>query len=527
MLVRKRIATIVIAALVLVAGVPAALLSASGDGGRAAGVSGAPAPHGGGGEFRTASEFDSATWQSYPAPAGFLGVLHPSVASDPVDGALVLFGGCPQTLCTVGTNATWTESNGVWTGLHLSPSPPPREEAQMAWDPADRYILLFGGTGCRDPPVCDRTGPLNDTWAFKDGTWNPVIPSGPAPPPTDQGGLAYDPSDRLMVLFGGYGCSSGCDTWTYSGGTWTQPNLTSQPPARYGEGFAEDDSDHGALLFGGVATSGSYLADTWLYSGGSWHTVPTASAPALREDPTMAWDPSLGAVVLFGGDYLMSASLGIPPSTFYDDTWEFENGTWTEWVGSITPGLLWEAGSAEDPTTGLVVLVGGCESTACPSATPWGFGPPHAVSVSVETGMCANVTLAGTPLLSGVAAELQNGTYPLGVAACSGFQLANLSASGRLATNASSENGTQWAGSVLVHGAGAIWVNLTRVASNPPPSGLAAISVLGLTFLELLLILVALVGVVGILVALQWVSRRRTRPPARATPPLDGHPPKV
>jgi hypothetical protein len=479
------------------------------------------------GKLDVTSELSSDTWQSFVAPAGFPALFNPSVAPNPVDHSLVVFGGCLQAICGVGTNATWTESSGVWTEIHPSLSPAPREEAQMAWDPADGYVLLFGGTGCRDPPACDQNGPLNDTWAFKDGAWNPVISSGPAPPPTDQGGLAYDPSDRLMVLFGGYGCASPCATWTYSGGTWTEPNLTTQPPARYGEGFAEDDSDHGALLYGGVASSGSYLADTWLFWDGAWHPEPTSLAPALREDPAMAWDPGLGAVVLFGGDYITTGSLTGSPSTFYNDTWEFQNGTWSEWGGSITPGPLWEAGVAEDPTTGVLMLVGGCESTNCPSAIPWGFGPPHAVTVSSETGTCANFTLAGTPLSSGGASELQNGTYPLHIGACSGFEIANLSASSLLVLNATAENVSQWTGTVLVHGVGTLLVNLTHAASNSRPTGLAAISILGLTFLELLLIVVALAAVLGIFVALQLISRRRARPREKggAGPKAGGTPP--
>ncbi len=464
------------------------------------------------------SEFRSYAWQSYPTPSGFPGLFNPSVASDPVDHELVVFGGCVQVLCTVGTNATWTESNGLWTERNPAASPPPREEAQMAWDPADGYVLLFGGTGCHDPPTCSATGPLNDTWAFKDGTWNPVVPSGPSPPPTDQGGLAYDPSSHDMVLFGGYGCSSSCETWTYSGGTWTELNLTTQPSARYGEGFAEDDSDHGALLYGGVSSTGSYLSDTWLFSGGAWHAEPSAGSPAVREDPAIAWDPGLGAVVLFGGDYITLGSLTISPSTFYNDTWEFENGTWTEWGAGVNPGFLWETGFAEDPTTGLLVLVGGCESTACPSTVPWGFGPQHPVNATLEAGMCANVTLAGAALLDGTAAALQNGTYPLHIVACTGDQFANLTTTSLLIPNSTAQNGTQWTGSILVEGAGTILVNLTRQASNPPPTGLAAISVFGLTFLELLLILVAVAAIVGVFLAVHRVSRRRSRPPGNGAP---------
>ncbi|MGA8275283.1 MAG: hypothetical protein WB789_00285 [Thermoplasmata archaeon] len=523
MLARNYLAALALAAMVLVPVVSASLAAASGGPGSSMIRNGSVRAGGVGATLRLAAGSSSDTWQSYRAPAGFPGLFNPGVASGPIGGSLVVFGGCEQLDCAVGTNATWSESNGVWAELHPIISPAPREEAEMAWDPADGYVLLFGGTGCQDPPACDQTGPLNDTWAFKDGTWNRAISSGPGPPPTDLGGLAYDPSDRMMVLFGGSACSTSCKTWTYSGGTWTELNLTTQPPARYGEGFAEDQTDHGALLFGGMTFSGGgqVLNDSWLFSYGTWHQENGSSSPPGRWDPAMAWDPGLDAVVLFGG-----RAGGNAPSTF-NDTWQFQAGAWTQWGGTAAPGPSWETGFAQDPTSGILILVGSCQLPNCPSNTSWGFGPQHAVSVTSEMATCANFTLAGTPLSSGAAAELQNGTYPLRIVACSGFQLANLTASALVVLNVTAENVTAWTGSILVHGAGDILVNLTRVVSNPPPSGLAAISILGLTFLELLLILVALAAVVGIFVALQRVSRRRARPPEMggAGPTPDSTPP--
>jgi hypothetical protein len=228
----------------------------------------------------------------------------------------------------------------------------------------------------------------------------------------------------------------------------------------------------------------------------------------------MAWDPGVGAAVLFGG------RTGESPLETDNDTWLFEGAAWTEWVGPSSPGPAWQAGAAQDPTTGLLVLVGGgnCSSSDCPSTSPWGFGPQHAVSGSTGTGTCANLSLAGTPLLPGRAAELQNGTYPFRIATCSGFQLANVTTTALLFANATAENVTAWTGAVLVHGVGTIFVNLTHPASSPPPSGLAAISVLGLTFLELLLIFVALAAVFGVFLAIRRVSRRPDRPPANTVP---------
>ncbi len=506
-----RCASLLIAAVVLVSAVPAALAGTPGGFGHGAMDLGNGGGAGAGESIRDSSESPFTTWQSYAAPTGFPSVYSPGVAADPADHALVVFGGCTLSYCGNVTNETWTESNGLWTELRPNLSPAPRAEAQMAWDPADGYVLLFGGNGCLDPPACTSMGPLNDTWALKDGTWNPVISSGPAPPPTDQGGLAYDPSERDMVLFGGSGCASQCETWTYSGGTWTELNLTVQPPARYAEGFAEDGSDNGALLFGGLSfgSGAQVFNDTWLFANGVWLQETGSPPPSARWSPAMAWDPGSDSVVLYGG------AGGTGPVVTLNDTWQFQAGEWSRPSLTQVPNVSWANGFALDPTTGVLVLVGvwNCNAVNCSGERIWGFGPLNPVGLSAEAGTCANFTIAGATIASGDAAELQNGTYPLRVAACTGFLLANLTASALLQPNATSQNVTEWNGSVLVHGGGSILVNLTRVVPNPQPTGLEAISVLGLTFLELLLILVALVAVAGIFVAIKWTSRRRSRPP--------------
>jgi Galactose oxidase, central domain len=444
--------------------------------------------------------FSSYQWQALPLSPNFPQVESSGIASDPVDHALVMFGGCfgPGS-CDGGSNQTWLDSNGTWVELHPSLAPSARVDAVMAWDPADGYVLLFGGQS--------QQGSLNDTWAFKTGNWTPVIPSGASPPPSDQGSLAYDPSDHAMVLWGGTNCDEGCGTWTYAGGSWTHLFLSPRPSFRWDEGFAEDAADDGAVLFGGTDANQSVLGDTWLFSHDAWREINTSELPPARIDPAMTWDPSLDAVVLHGGSPCAEACAGL------NDTWMFQNDSWTPWAGTSAAVPSHAVGFADDPTTGVLVLIAPCSQTPCPNDTAWGFGPPYAVTLSVEAGECASFTLAGAPVASGGNEVLLNGTYPLHIEACPGFQFANVTASARLIANVTSQNVTAWSGSLVVQGAGSVLANLTRVISNPAPTGLAAISVLGLTFLELLLIGVAFVAMLGIFLGLRRVSRRRAPPP--------------
>lgn len=496
---------------VLALACPGLLLMAAAFGGVAPGLPSTTGPwvplesgtsvHPAGATPRSAATFASYGWQPLAGSSGFPQMYQTSIASDPVDHSLVMFGGCvgPGT-CTL-TNQTWVDANGSWTEIHPALSPSPRTASLMAWDPADGYVLLFGGSNA--------SGLLNDTWAFKNGTWNPVIPSGPSPPPALDGGLAYDPSDREMVLFVGTPCAVGCGTWVYAGGTWTKLALSVQPPNRSSEGFTEDDADNGALLFGGETGSGSIRGDTWLFSHGAWGEVNSSVAPSPRLDPALAWDPSLNADVLYGG---VGCASNCSPD---NDTWEFQNGTWTEWTDGTTAAPPPALGLVEDPPTRVLILVGACTSTPCSNRTFWGFGEPNPVQVASEGSSCANFTLGYVSLGSGGTADLLNGTYPLRIVACSGYLVGNVTTGPSLIAVLSNGNSTAWSGSVLVQGAGLIQANFTHVASNPPLSGLNAISVLGLTFLELLLVLVAFAAVAGIALALIITARRRARTPAR------------
>jgi len=291
----------------------------------------------------------------------------PGLAYDAKDGYVVLFGGC-RALCSSATtlNDTWTYAHGAWKQLALPVAPSPRWNPGMAYDPADAYVVLFGGFD-------GRSTYLNDTWTFTAGTWTHVV-TPTAPSPRRPGAMATDPAaGGEVVLFGGQGspvrgsATLLGDTWTFHAGVWTQQAPTTHPPARKVATMAFDAGDSALILFGGYGSSG-YLADTWRFANGTWLHVPTRSSPPARAAASIAYDPAEAKLVLFGG----AGTFGT-----LADTWTFHLaaglGVWTGVATQVAPtqrdsqGMTWDGKD-------LYVLVFGGQNCAFGTACPFSFG---------------------------------------------------------------------------------------------------------------------------------------------------------
>jgi hypothetical protein len=218
----------------------------------------------------------------------------------------------------VGVSPAAATSTPVWSQLSPGLSPPARDDASMAYDPATSQLVLFGGFG-------SGTGFLSDTWTWNGTTWTQLSPAA-SPPGRDRASLAYDPATSLLVLFGGNGGSGRLgDTWTWNGTTWTQLSPAASPPGRYNASLAYDPDSSQFVLFGGSGGSGN-LADTWTWDGATWSQLSPAASPPARTDASMTYDPAASQFVLFGGNGNLA------------DTWTFS-------VTTVSPG------PAPPPTT--------------------------------------------------------------------------------------------------------------------------------------------------------------------------------
>jgi hypothetical protein len=307
-----------------------------------------------------------------PAPEGNwtegTGVAPParelaSMAYDPIDQYVVLFGGCGYT-CSM--NDTWTFSNGTWTNLtgHTTNTPPGRSSATMAWDGQDDYVVMFGGINA--------SGFLQDTWGFVGGKWVDLLPAQggfPVPAPRFGGSMAYDATDGYLLLFGGGGFYQDRtllnDTWKFYNGRWTHLYPVNSPSIRAYAAMDFDASSGKILLFGGEENT-IFSGDTWTYTAGNWTHLILTKAPSPRQGAALVYDSALGGSILYGG----MSKFG-----FVNDTWFFHLGVWTPiLLGSeATPPPRTWFGSTYDAADQEVIIEGGWSLSSL-YGDYWGFG---------------------------------------------------------------------------------------------------------------------------------------------------------
>jgi hypothetical protein len=277
------------------------------------------------------------------------------LAYDPASKSLLLFGGDnsnnPQ-------QDTWTWNGRTWTRLNLRTSPPSRTNAAMAYDPDLGGIVLFGG----DAHITSSY--LSDTWLFRKGTWSPV--STPAHPSGRyQPGFTYDATRHQLLLFGGETFTGTAqDTWAFDATGWHQLHPNHAPNARYGAALSYHPGTRQDVLFGGMGDTGAgtfgYLGDTWTWTGSDWAQAPTIIAPSARWAPVVA-QASPAQLILFGG-YSDSRTPNVTHKTLQGltDTWGWDGSQWTQLRPQASPPGRFQATMAYDPALGAPVLVAGC-----------------------------------------------------------------------------------------------------------------------------------------------------------------------
>ncbi|MEE2788918.1 MAG: DUF4215 domain-containing protein [Myxococcota bacterium] len=115
-----------------------------------------------------------------------------SLAFDPVDQSLILYGGSTD-------EVTWRFAQDTWTAVATNVQPPSRTGARLVSDPIRNELVLFGGHA---PDAPDQL--FADTWLWKGGQWREELDAGGLlPSARAQFGWAFDHVLGRIVLIGG------------------------------------------------------------------------------------------------------------------------------------------------------------------------------------------------------------------------------------------------------------------------------------------------------------------------------------
>jgi hypothetical protein len=177
---------------------------------------------------------------------------------------------------------------------------------KYGYDPHTRRFFFFAGgrTFSYDPAK---------------QVWSDLAP--PSDPESELRGIllwssmCYDEHGRRFLLFGGGNIRSDRGdpgTWSYSpaDNRWTRLSLDKQPPPRANSRLAYDPTSKQIVLFGGDQLS-QLVADTWTFDvvANRWEERRPPLSPAPRAGHALVWLPSVGRLALIGG-YTYSSTTG-------------------------------------------------------------------------------------------------------------------------------------------------------------------------------------------------------------------------
>ncbi len=328
----------------------------------------------------------SATWTNRTTGIHPPALLDVVMTYDPVDGYVVLFGGCTAQnngRCSQFSNQTWTYQAGTWTNITSNgPHPSARASPGLTWDTADGYVLLFGGT-------LPNGRFSQETWSFLGGHWTNLTATAGTPPAGRQSPAMFnDTASGYVVLCCGGGAAGALgDTWKFVGGTWS-PLTTTAGPECCVQGTMDTSAGEG-IFFGGGDLGAS--ANTWIFSGGNWTLGP--GGPPARSYAGLAYDPTYRYDLLFGGGN--GGSLA--------DTWTLAAGVWTQQSPTLSPAGRCCMAETYDARDGYVLLYGGSITGGAPySSDTWSWSAvPMSVSASATPLLAdagSNVTFSSVVL---------------------------------------------------------------------------------------------------------------------------------
>lgn len=291
-----------------------------------------------------------------PAAGDPVARYSPGMAYDAKDQVVVMFGGATWDNtcdCQDYLGDTWLWDGRTWRQVDPAHSPSARAYPEMAYDPADGEIVLFGGSGW--------SGSLSDTWTWNGSDWTQQSSSVSPPATTIQEGMAFFPAMGTVLLYSGDNPQGGNALYSWNGSNWGQIAVPGIPLASsFQAGMAMDPDGRAMNLLIFDDNDMTNLHD-WTFDGTGWRQL-TVTTPPTRALVQTAADDRSGDIVMFGG-------------SDHNDTWVSSGGDWTQVFPPHSPPSLSGSGPtpgvAYDAATGQVVLFGGWNDGAVNSTWTW------------------------------------------------------------------------------------------------------------------------------------------------------------
>jgi hypothetical protein len=318
----------------------------------------------------------------------------PCMAYNPSTDKVYLFGGYHEITGEM-FDDLWAWDGKTWSRIAADKRPPARFGAAMAFDPARRSLILFGG-GDNDATLSGR----NDTWEWNPSSgWTRLSPA-TSPAPLIGPGMVTDSTRNKILLFGGsdYGNwvvedPTRNEVWEWDGAlsSWTNrtpasPNQT--PQSRNAPPLAYDSGRQKLFLYDGGTSLGIGGYWEWDPLSAGWMSHDTGDARSWAYATAVVYDSIRRRAVL------LAQGPNADPAKPENQTWELDSNSQTLYVRSVaSPG---SGVMAFDSARGVVVLFGG--PTASGHET-WeyrvnglgnGEGCTPAFAASCASGFCAD-----------------------------------------------------------------------------------------------------------------------------------------
>ena len=333
-------------------------------------------------------------WELDPGTATFANPTPPNAPSErsgfamafcPANGKTYVFGGADDVFNLL--DDLWEWDGRIWLQVQNDVRPAARRDAAMAWDPARKSLILFGGTS----ETQSATNKLffADTWEWQSSTrkWTQLSPA-TSPDPRDAHAMVTDSARAKVLLFGGEGANPvvgpsqpvtawlDAAVWEWDGGktTWTNRTPTPgavTPGARGYPLLSFDEGRQKMFLFEGVSNWQGTTSNSVF-----WEWDPVTAGWAFRDSGDFV---DFGSFSEYDYNYYMHAAF---PVLAYDSlrrrmvvptdatttlgtgttskTWELDSKgpTWFLRALSPSPALLSTAGMVFDSQRGVMVLFG-------------------------------------------------------------------------------------------------------------------------------------------------------------------------